>query len=298
VTGLDGIFTLTELIEATVEVNPESATPEFYRLARAAGINRVSVGVQSLSGAELGSVGRIHTSAQAISALVNAKQAGFAEISADVIVGLPGQDWGTLYKTLDVLVKSDINHLSLYCLSIEEGTPLAENVPQNLPSDDMQSELFERSCELLAKAGFWHYEISNFARSGHECNHNLNYWRGGEYLGLGVAAASHINGWRFKNRSDLCTYLKDPAGQITEIEDLDAEAKACEEAMLRLRLVGEGLDINELSKKFEGDNTKKLELRLKRLSCEGLLISENSRYRLAPSKVLVSNPILARVIGD
>lgn len=296
--GLRDIFDLSNLVEATIEVNPESATMAFLAAAKKSGINRVSIGVQSLSDAELKSVGRVHSAEQSLFALAHADATGFNEISADVIVGLPGQSWGSLAKTLRFSTMFNVKHLSLYCLSLEDGTPLAENPPSNLPSDDMQAELFEKASAMLSKSGFEHYEISNFALPGHESRHNLNYWRGGEYLGLGPSAASHLKGKRFKNKNDLCAYLANPAGQVEDEETLNARKKAGEEAMLRLRLLNEGLDIKELSDKFEEKNTKALAERLRKLAAEGLLISEDSKYRLPPEYVLTCNPILARVIGE
>lgn len=296
--GLGDLFDLSHVIEATVEVNPDSATTEFLFTARQCGLNRVSIGVQSLSDAELKAVGRIHNAAQAVSAIENAKKAGFAEISADAIAGLPVQTWESLKMTLEKLVSLEIAHLSLYCLSLEPGTPLAENPPEELPSDDEQAELFAMASELLVTNGFEHYEISNFARPGHESKHNLNYWRGGEYLGLGPSAASHLAGKRFKNPADLCAYLANPGGRVEDEESLDARDKAAEEAMLRLRLLDEGLDITQLGNKFGEANTKALEGRLRKLASEGLLLNQGTRYRLPPRYVLTCNPILVKVIGE
>jgi oxygen-independent coproporphyrinogen-3 oxidase len=296
--GLGDIFDLSQVVEATIEVNPDSATIEFLETAKARGLNRVSIGVQSLSNTELTAVGRIHNAAQAISAIENAKKAGFTEISADTIAGLPGQTWESLRATLEKLVSIGIDHLSLYCLSLEQGTPLAENPPENLPSEDEQADLFEKAATLLAEEGFGHYEISNFSRSGHESKHNLNYWRGGEYLGLGPSAASHLSGKRYKNTADLCAYMDNPGGRIEDEESLKAREKADEEAMLRLRLPDEGLDIMELGGKFGMINTKALAGRLKKLAAEGLLLNEGARYRLPPRYILTCNPILTRVLGD
>lgn len=296
--GLKDMFDLAHVAEATIEANPESATKEFLTAAKECGLNRVSIGVQSLSDAELKAVGRIHNPTQAIGAIKNANKAGFAKISADVILGLPGQEWESLKSTLEKLVSLNITHLSLYCLSLEPGTSLAEKPPSNLPDDDKQAELFEKASELLVAKGFEHYEISNFALPGRESKHNLNYWRGGEYVGLGPSAASHLNGKRFKNKNDLCAYLANPAGQIEDEETLDAKKKAGEEAMLRLRLLKEGLDIKELAQKFGETNTEAINERLKKLSIERLLTNGNGKYRLSPEYVLTCNPILAQVIGD
>lgn len=296
--GLYRTFDLAQLDEATIEANPESATIELLKTAKNKAINRVSIGVQSLNDAELRSVGRIHNAGQATAAIMNAKRAGFTNISADLIIGLPEQNWTTLRLSLDTLVGLEIPHLSVYCLSVEPGTPLSENIPVGLPSDDMQAELYNRTCEFLDRQNFVHYEISNFAQPGYECRHNLNYWYGGEYVGLGPAAASHLEGKRFKNQPDLEAYLQNPTKQVTEVEMLEPTAKAAEEAMLRLRLLEDGLDTEEMIKRFGEANIEPIIKKLNQLVIEESLIREGAKYRLNPTKVLVSNPILARVLGD
>jgi oxygen-independent coproporphyrinogen III oxidase len=296
--GLKHIFNLANLEEASMEANPESISESLLETARSLGINRISVGVQSLSDQELLNVGRIHSADQAVRALYLAQKVGFANISADVIVGLPGQHWQSLMVTLETLIGLDIQHLSVYCLSIEPHTPLALKPVPDIPTEDGQADLYEQTVTLLEKRGFQHYEISNFAVPGFECLHNLNYWRGGEYLGLGPAAASHLKGRRFKNKADLDAYLIDPRGQVEEIEELKAEDKAAEEAILRLRLLREGLNIDELAAKFGAQNTGGLIERLNSLAEKDLIIRNNSNFRLEPTCALVSNPILARVLGD
>lgn len=289
---------ISRLVEATIEVNPESATTELLATAKAIGINRVSIGVQSLSDLELRRVGRIHTAAQAVAAINRAQRLGFPQISADVIVGLPGQHWETLHATLETVANLGAGHLSVYCLSLEEVTPLALNPPDDLPSDDTQAELFHQARQFLEESGFVHYEISNFARSGQECQHNLNYWRGGEYLGLGVAAASHLNGKRFKNGSNLDTYLENPTGLVAEVEELSPTQKAAEEVMLRLRLLAEGISAAELIRRYGQPNSEPILERLNRMVAEGMLTADSSKYRLPSSRVLTANPIFARVLGD
>lgn len=294
--GLGKSLNLTDIVEATIEVNPESATGKFLEAARNVGINRVSIGVQSLTDNELKAVGRIHTAAQAMEAVRLARQLCFKSISADLIIGLPGQTWLTLSQSLNILVGSGVEHLSLYCLSLEEGTPLVENPPDNLPSDDMQAELFQQATSLLKRNGYFHYEISNFALKGHECRHNINYWRGGEYLGLGPSAASHLEGRRFRNRAHLDDYLEKPNSMIADSELLNPKEKAGEEAMLRLRLLKEGIEVNELTARFGQDNIEALISRLDYMARQGQLVADGSTYRLPPSRVLTSNPIFAEVL--
>jgi oxygen-independent coproporphyrinogen III oxidase len=286
------------LVESTLEANPESATPEFLQTAKTLGFNRLSFGVQSLSDAELQSVGRIHTAAQAVKAVKLAQKTGFQNISADLIIGLPGQTWHSLHNSLEALTGLGLPHLSVYCLSLETGTPLALNPPSDLPSDDAQAELFEKTRSFLLAQGFVHYEISNYARPGFECRHNLNYWRGGEYLGLGPAAASHLNNKRFKNKNDLDAYLSNPTGQIEYVEELNPKEKAAEEAMLRLRLLEEGVNTDELTAKFGPAATSAIILRLDKMAQEGLLLKTGPTYRLSPAHILTSNSIFSRVLSD
>ena len=212
------------------------------------------------------------------------------------------EDFGTvspesLRRTLEGLTGLGVNHLSVYCLSLEHGTRLAAAPPDDLPSDDEQAELFEEARSLLEWWGFIHYEISNFCLPGRDCRHNLNYWRGGEYLGLGPAAASHLGGRRWNNRADLLAYIHSPSGVVDEVEELGLKEKAAEEAMLRLRLLVEGLAADEMVRRFGEDGTLELFSRLNGLVSQGLLTYDGERYRLARSQVLVSNPIFSRVLG-
>ena len=303
VRSLKQVLDLSAVSEATLEANPESTTPELLESAGSVGINRISLGVQSLADSELQAAGRIHTAAQAMQAIEMAQRSlqngpAQANISADVILGLPGQDWPSLMVTLETLIGLNLPHLSVYCLSLEPHTPFGAIRPANLPSDDEQAGMFDQACALLMGRGFDHYEISNYALPGRECQHNLNYWRGGEYVGLGPAAASHLRGRRFKNRADLKSYIENPLGQEEEAEQLPPAEKASEEAMLRLRLLQEGLDTGDLAVAYGDENILGLVSRLDKLVKEGELIRSGANYRLVPGCALVSNPVLARVLGD
>ena len=293
--GLKQAFDLSHLCESTIEINPDTATSGLFEAARQCGFNRVSIGVQSLSDSELHRSGRVHDSIQALTALQQASETGFTNISVDIIIGLPGQSWYSLKKTLEILLETGITHLSAYCLSVEEGTPLAASRLVDLPDDDMQAVLYEKVMRYLKKSGLIHYEISNFCQPGMPCLHNLNYWRGGEYIGLGPAAASHINGHRFTNAADLSGYLIDPAGIKCGDEYLEPPAKLGEEAMLRLRLLQEGLDLADVQGRFDVgiDN---LVQRLNNLVHKQSLVKQGSRYYLPSSRVLTSNSILAGVL--
>jgi oxygen-independent coproporphyrinogen III oxidase len=296
--GLKRQFRFSKLQEATLEANPESLSRELLDSARENGINRLSIGVQSLSNIELKKVGRIHTAEEAIQAIESAQVAGFDNISADLILGLPGQDWQSLALSIETLTAQDIQHLSLYCLALEPHTPLSANPPPDLLSDDAQAELYEQAVALLKKRRFVQYEISNFALPGYECLHNLNYWHAGEYIGLGPAAASYYKGLRYKNKPDLDAYLSSPLVQKDEVEKLDKPARAAEEAILRLRLLQEGLDLNQLIEKYGDKNIIPLAARLNKLSTKYYLQRNGSNYYLNPAQALVSNSILSELMGD
>ena len=290
------VFNLSGLSEATIEVNPDTATPDFYETARRCCFNRISVGVQSLSDAELHQSGRLHNSNQALQTLQQARNAGFTNVSADIIIGLPGQTWKSLENTIERLLATGINHISAYCLSVEEGAPFAVNRPDSLPDDNLQANLYKKTIRCLKHHGFIHYEISNFCEPGMECLHNLNYWRSGDYIGLGPAAASHINGFRYSNVADLQKYLAEPAGVRSEIECLATPDKLGEEAMLRLRLLCEGFDLADIQRKYATE-AEGLSQRLGMLVGNRSLFKRGSRYFVPSSRVLTCNTILADVLS-
>jgi len=297
VNGLSHRFDLGHLQEATIEVNPESATRDFLQAAYSLGIRRLSIGAQSLNDEELRKAGRAHGRQQVLDAIDTALRSGFENISADVMIGLPGQTAHSLAGTLNILTGAGIGHVSAYCLSIEEGTAFYMSPPPDLPGEDEQAGLFQTAVDLLAAHGLAHYEISNFALPGRQCLHNLNYWRGGDYTGLGPAAASHGGGKRYRNAPCLEKYLADPLSTREGEERLDGHHKAGEEAILRLRLLEEGLDIREMAGRYGHDPITSLEARLDRLAGRKMLLRDGYIFRLPPGGVLTSNQVFIDVIA-
>ncbi|MGA2158566.1 MAG: radical SAM family heme chaperone HemW [Dehalococcoidia bacterium] len=295
--GLWGHLRTDRLVEATIEANPESTNEDLLKEALCMGFNRISIGVQSLDDDELGKVGRVHSSTQALAAIDLALSCGFDNVSADIIIGLPGQTRESLSKTLHKLIAMELTHISVYCLSIEEGTAFAAGPPDDLPDDEFQAFMYEHVSSFLKKSGYIHYEISNFALPGKECLHNLNYWRGGEYIGIGPSAASHMGGRRWKNASNLKAYIDNPAAAEFEEDLVDPETKIGEEAMLRLRLLEEGLDISQLAKGHGLRESKGLEERLNDLTGQKMLVKKGKRYKLAPESILTSNRVFMQVIN-
>ncbi len=297
VNGLSRRFDLEHLHEATIEVNPESAGSDFLQTAYSLGVRRLSMGAQSLNAEELRKAGRAHSRQQVLETIDTASHSGFQNISADVMIGLPGQTVQSLADTLNILIGAGINHVSAYCLSIEEGTAFYRSPPPDLPSEDDQAGLFESAVDMLGEHGFAHYEISNFSLPGSQCLHNLNYWRGGDYIGLGPAAASHSGGKRYRNAPSLERYLDAPLSVREGEERLDDRRKAGEEAVLRLRLVEEGLDMKEMTGRYGRDSVNSLEARLDELVRRQMLVRDGYIFRLPPAGVLTSNSVFMEVIA-
>ena len=228
--------------EITCEVNPCTVDFEKFSLLRSFGINRVSIGVQSLSDRALAVLGRLHTASEAVAAYRDARRAGFDNVSMDLMLGLPGETEDELLNTVRGFVGLAPEHISAYALQLEEGTPLAASpLRKAVPDEDATADRMEHVSDMLSDAGYRRYEISNYARAGYESRHNLGYWRRREYIGLGVAAYSYFDGERFGAPRDLDGYL---AGRPLAKVDLEVPSPADREAehvMLSLRLA-EGID--------------------------------------------------------
>lgn len=295
VSGLRERFNF-ELKEATIEVNPDSATREFLESAINSGVDRISIGVQSLNDEELKSVGRLHNSSQALSAISLISKIGFKRISADVMIGLPGQNWESLLATISKLMELNIGQISVYCLSIEEGTPLSKNIPINLPTNDNQAELFYKTKQFLEGNGFVHVEISNFSKPGQEPIHNLNCWKGQDYIGLGAGASSYVDGVRFKNKKNLNEYIKHPTKQKIIEETLSEKERAFDEAMLRFRMLAEGLNLEEMKKRYNPEIIETIHQRVINLLGEGLIVQKGNSYIVPSDGILTSNRVFERML--
>ena len=272
--------------EISMECNPNSVTENYLREVRNAGVNRLSFGVQSFEDNELKMLGRLHDSAQAVAAIETAKKVGFDNISADLMLAVSGQTFDSLRRSLDAVARLPLTHISAYMLKVEEGTPLAadEDLLAKIPDEDDTADMYLEAVRKLAETGFEQYEISNFARVGFECMHNLKYWRCEEYLGIGPAAHSFIDGTRFACPKDLDSFI---SSEIQETIALDEGGSAEEKAMLALRLVKEGLSLAEYP-----EAEKRGEILIK----SGLLKKEKGTLRLTPEGCLVSNQIICRLI--
>ena len=290
---------ITAECEITLELNPETAKPEKLKSLWDAGINRLSVGVQSTDEKTLGILGRRHSAGQATRAIELAHKAGFNNISADIMLALPEETEKTLTGTLDDLTALPLKHISAYMLKIADGTPFGSNPPSGIPGDAEQAGLYEYCCAYLEEKGFGQYEISNFAKIGFESRHNMKYWNCDDYLGLGAAAHSSLEGKRYSFGRDIAGFIKDcgneqPAGFLSAL-DYEGEVTAEDYIMLRLRTT-EGLDTNELYKLYNHRlDIQKLKL-IERYRAGGFLTTEDNKIALTVKGMLVSNAIIVDLI--
>lgn len=241
---VDLVRSYCEPVEFTCEANPESFTLDLAQALRAAGVTRISLGVQSLNASELKAIGRIHSAEQAMLAVARAKAAGFST-SCDVMCGLPGQTLDTFAETLRSLVTLNPDHVSVYPLQLEEGTPLArmeEAGEMEVPDEDFQAQCMDLAAEVLEEAGYERYEVASYAKPGHRCRHNIAYWTGKPYLGLGRSAASMLDVCKGECRT--ARFIARPDAQKGEGSWMRGEALSPKEENLLSRSdawSGEGL---------------------------------------------------------
>lgn len=297
--GIKRCFSLTEDAEITVECNPGTVSAEKLRLYREAGVNRLSLGLQSSVAEELKILGRIHSFEDFLHSYEMAREAGFSNINVDVMSAVPRQTAESYEETLRRVTALSPEHISSYSLIIEEGTPFFEEYGENPPVDEETDRLmYERTKEILAAAGYERYEISNYARPGRECRHNLKYWRRGEYLGLGLGAASFLGHSRFSNERDFSAYLaKTEAGElpVAEMEELSPEARRSEFMYLGLRCMS-GVSRTEFADCFGVSMEDCFGEAIRRCAGDGLLEEEGGRVRLTERGIDVSNRVFAEFI--
>lgn len=234
-------YTVDRKAEITIEVNPGTVDGEKLKSYYSAGVNRLSIGMQSAQEEELRRLGRIHTYEQFRETYQLARKSGFSNINVDVMSALPGQSLASYQDTLEKLLHLDPmpEHISAYSLIVEEGTPFAEWEAEgglHLPDEDCEREMYEETKRILEKEGFGRYEISNYARAGYECRHNCGYWTRKNYVGFGIGAASMVENERFQNGSDLQEYLKNPLQCRSRKQRLAVSEQMEETMFLGLRM--------------------------------------------------------------
>ncbi|MBR4874822.1 MAG: radical SAM family heme chaperone HemW [Clostridia bacterium] len=293
---LDGVFKTLNVApnaEVTIECNPKTADTEKFKALVSSGANRLSVGVQSFSDRLLKLIGRIHTADDAKACILDAKSAGFENLSADLMFALPTQTVEDVIKSAEECVRLPINHISCYGLILEEETPLCRQIESGEFSaidEDVEFSMYLKICEFLEKNGFLRYEISNFAKDGFYSRHNKKYWDATEYIGIGCGAHSYFNKERYFNTSDILEYIKNSLGH-KEVTAISKEEAMSEFMILGLRKT-EGISKQEFFSRFNENVEEKYENVIKKFTKNGLLVSDGDFIRLSDKGIYVSNTVL------
>lgn len=284
-------FALDSGSEISVECNPDSANAEFFAECAAAGVNRVSIGLQSASDRLLRAVSRPHTFGQFAESVRAARAASITNINADLMLNLPEQKESDLIDSLDRIIEFGLPHVSVYGLSVEKGTPLFES--GYTPDEDRGADMYERTVEILRSHGFCRYEVSNFSFKGKECRHNLKYWRRGIYDGIGLAAHSFDGKARVENTSKKSEYLK--GNRIERRVELTAGDEIEETVMLALR-TSDGIDCGSLREKYGYDILNEKAEEISRLSSLGLLKIDSNRLKLTDKAYYIMNSVIVSLL--
>lgn len=299
---IDEYYKLDDRAEITLEANPGTVSPGYLKAVRSLGINRLSLGVQSLDDAELKLLGRIHTASEARASIREAKEAGFTNLSLDFIYGIPGRSLATWRKMLAEIITLSAQHLSLYGLTLEENTPMHASVKRgeiSSPNPDAAASEYELAEEMLEQAGYKHYEISNWALPGFESRHNLAYWKRTPYLGLGVAAHSFLDGKRIANTSDLDEYLSAfSEGKLApQTVEVISKATALSEAIILGLRLNEGVSADDIEAHFGINLHERFANEIAECSSLGLLEERGGRLRLTPRGRLLGNEVFMRFLA-
>lgn len=294
---LSEVIEIDNCSEISMEANPNTLTSEKLNLYKSIGINRLSIGIQSLNDEILKKIGRIHDSSEALEAIDRAKNTGFENINADVMFNIPGQTGYDIEDTVTKIIDRGVKHISFYSLKLEKGTPMYSMEKNNkiiMPDEEVEREMYYAGRNIMEKNNLFQYEISNFAEKGFECRHNLKYWNQEEYIGLGPSAHSFLNNTRYSNPSDLKMYcensMSDKFERIIQ-EELDKDDLMFEYIMLRLRLT-EGLNIKEFNNKFSQDFIEMYKLQIDYLIKNNLLELKNDFVRLTKKGLDISNYVI------
>ena len=295
-------FHVADGAEISMEANPGTVTREKLTDYRKAGINRLSFGLQSANDRELKLLGRIHTWAEFLESFTLARECGFANLNIDLMSALPGQTCESGKETLSRVTDLDPEHISAYSLIIEEGTPFGERYGSEegrklLPDEDSEREMYHETKRFLKDCGYERYEISNYAKPGRECRHNIGYWTGVPYLGLGLGASSYLDGCRFTVNPDMKQYLEEKPGMFADIEKLTKKDMEEEFFYVGLRMTA-GVSLSEFERRF-GISAKEVYPGLMETFVkEKAARFEGDRFVLTDYGLDVSNYIMAQFLQD
>lgn len=292
---------LNILEEFTIEANPGDLTPDKVAVLKESAVNRVSLGVQTFNDKHLRQIGRGHNEVQIYESIDNLKKAGFDNISIDLIYALPNQTMADVRENVAKALALDIPHLSLYSLILEHHTVFMNKMRRgrlNLPTEDLEAEMFEYIISEMEAHGFEHYEISNFSKPGFESRHNLMYWDNAEYFGCGAGASGYVDGVRYRNRGPIQHYLKaikeDGHARFQE-ETLSQSEKMEEELFLGLRKKS-GVSLQRFEEKFGQTLETVYDPILRELEADGLIVLEKDRIRMTKKGLFLGDTVAEKFI--
>jgi len=294
-------FRISPDAEISVETNPNAISREKLAELRAAGVNRLSIGIQSFCDPILKGINRTHTAAEGMEAVKMARAAGFSNLNLDLIYGLPDQTMDDWSATLQQAFELAPEHLAVYQLGLDSGSAFAARAERgelSLPDEESEADMAEKTIELLTETNFERYEISNYARRGFRCRHNLIYWRNGFYIGMGAGAVSCLSGLRIRNVLEPKTYqqlLTDNIPPYLEAETLDRQARFRETVIMGLRML-EGIDLDDLKNRFSIDPEKYYGDLLTSLAQQELVEITAGRMKLTEKALPVANQILSKLV--
>ncbi len=290
-------FIIDSDVEFTLEANPKTLRRENLKEYISCGVNRLSIGLQSIHENETKILGRIHNFLDFLESYSLARDRGIKNINVDLMYGIPEQTIDSFSKTLDMVLSLDPEHISLYGLILEDGTPFWKMKDElRIPTEDTECDMYYLASKKLAENGYSHYEISNYAKSGKESRHNLKYWRCEEYIGVGVSAYSYFNGERFGNSSDVFEYLSENREKYNYREKIYRNDKMYEYVMLGLRLK-EGISLSSYKSVFGVDFIdSKRKIKIDELISGGYMTSVGDRLSLTERGFYISNAILCELL--
>ncbi len=286
-------FSVSPDAEITIEANPCTVTDEKMKNLFSMGFNRVSLGAQSFSDSVLATLGRLHSSDDIKRSAETIRNAGFSNLSLDLMYGVPGQTHKDLSTSISEVLKINPEHISAYGLKIEEGTPFSVMLKKgeiSEVSDDEYADMYEEICNELKNSGYNQYELSNFCKKGRESRHNLKYWQGGDYIGLGAAASSRVNNRRYTHSGNLTDYMTDFGNDEDFV--LTKEEAMSEYMFMGLRLTSLGVSKADFRDKFSIECSEAFPEAIAKHTQNGLLKDYGDRYVLADKALYVSNYVL------
>ena len=300
---IKSLFRVSKNCEISMEINPGTVDYLKLKMLKKVGINRLSLGMQSFENKDLEICSRAHNADDSFKCITEAQRVGFRNISIDLMYGIPGQTLQNVVDNINTAIALDIQHISLYGLKVEPGTPFwfdRHTLP--FPDEEEERSMYFTSVGLLSKAGFSQYEISNFAKKGYRCSHNLKYWNCDEYIGLGPGAHSYFAGKRFSFKKDINLYVDsfDPEKKVSEqlldeYIDIPYPSRVAEYVMLRFRL-SSGISLAAFKKRFGRDFDEIYYDRIAPFLQSGHIIKTSRGYAFTPEGMYVSNYILSRIV--